>query len=831
MKKTIVIAALFASVVATRAHAFTEAVHAYLGLEAAKRFEQTPTGNRFVIPLATPRPGFAITDTNALLLTDDLGRSSLFAVSRAEFQRYYLAGAIGPDVFPDLIVGPAITHADWSASANHPKAWEWASEVAMAPQSTYSERAAAAWDLKRPYWGTTYRTKDELKFRFDQESRAFVSGYFAHFAHDAVANEMVNAFSGGAFSWENQLRGLFTGDRRTEARHKAINLYVEQKLSPWIANDMRTLVDLRAPIPVLREILIRGNTAARAPMAFHLGLFNKFADFYRTAFSCKAPTFDEKQCDNKKPPAVYQFLDCIDREDRVACVRDVLCYFVKNAFGHQEGRLRDAMDAWLLLSMAVASYKIESAAPIGAKPIAIVERFKQNISSYGFRDAILRSQHQKFTGDSFAQQLADALLLFVQQFVLPAAVPATVAYERNGDLTPTIDPELLRQVELSCKYMGYTNLVAVCEFAVDLIKSLVRQIAERLREEFRQFLWDLVRKAGGTPPESASRPLSSTESGSSSGTASTGPAGATAQPATVVFKVDTTVTPDVMLNRLYPCATGEPCAAGSFGFTKHPERPIAREIKRRLDRFVGIDRVKGLLATDWAACRGLTDWDDVYTKRPYVTGTARDKCLAAKISAAIKSNRLKADETPVLLSQWLKRALNLSIVFPLSHGDRTRLIRAAGTFATRDACAAKFARQMPLVNGVLASLHGTNARGYKLENRHFDELAAGNFALYDPACKPLYDLIIPEIPDSDGDGVNDIYDTCPDNRCATVSPNPWQSHVGGGCLGPSTPIQDPNARRLSPGGAAAGLGRGGAGLRVSSLPARTNLPPCLAPGD
>ena len=141
----------------------------------------------------------------------------------------FLAGALGPDVFPDVLVGQSIVHpgvtGGWQAA-------DWLNHLL-----------------------SNARTDDQL---------AFAWGYAMHFAGDSFAHSYVNNYAGGIFE---------IGADRTKAielRHFRLEKYIDQRLDYTI--DTATL---RVPAAWLAQQLIQYDYAA--------GGGPRVGDFYASA--------------------------------------------------------------------------------------------------------------------------------------------------------------------------------------------------------------------------------------------------------------------------------------------------------------------------------------------------------------------------------------------------------------------------------------------------------------------------------------------------------------------------------------------------------------------
>jgi hypothetical protein len=212
-----------------------------------------------------------------------------------------------------------------------------------------------------------------------------------------------------------------------------------------------------------------------------------------------------------------------------------------------------------------------------------------------------------------------------------------------------------------------------------------------------------------------------------------------------------------------------------------PELPVAREIKRRLERFVGQEPLKVVLRAKWDACRRLRRGDFLDN------GKKRGDCFSEAVFGAILDGTLNASHAPVHASPWLRRALIYTQLAMLSGPDALRGLAEKTAPGSGSTCGGALASRGHPFSGVMASLVGDRFRAprpaeQRYTNRFHDELAWGNFALYRNECRAVYQRLVPEVPDTDGDGVNDIYDTCPDTACRSGwQVDPTGDHVGSAC--------------------------------------------------
>lgn len=128
----------------------------------------------------------------------------------------FLAGVLGPDVYPDLVTGQITTHPgiedDWATA-------DWLVHL-------YGDTAPGA----------------EL---------AFAAGYMVHAASDVFAHTYVNAYAGGIFELK--------GEQAIEVRHFLLEKYIDSRLPRDAAKD----VVLEPPTAFVRDKLIHHPDAGR----------------------------------------------------------------------------------------------------------------------------------------------------------------------------------------------------------------------------------------------------------------------------------------------------------------------------------------------------------------------------------------------------------------------------------------------------------------------------------------------------------------------------------------------------------------------------------------
>ncbi len=144
-----------------------------------------------------------------------------------DYPDHFLAGAIGPDGFPDIIAGQTVVH---PGVENGWKTSDWLNHL--------YQKASSGKEL------------------------AFAAGYLVHAASDTFAHTYVNNYAGDEF--------VLADERRVEIRHFVLEKYIDTRLPQSEVN----VEDLKVPTKFLRDNLIYNKSAAvnsaRSGIALHI---------------------------------------------------------------------------------------------------------------------------------------------------------------------------------------------------------------------------------------------------------------------------------------------------------------------------------------------------------------------------------------------------------------------------------------------------------------------------------------------------------------------------------------------------------------------------------
>jgi hypothetical protein len=151
-----------------------------------------------------------------LRLSEDMARALFY------FPGLMRAGAVGPDLFPDLITGQTVVH-----PGEGPRSGRWAAYL-----DSEVRRIAGLYDGSPG--------------SFDESPvlRAFYAGWLAHMAGDLFGHSWVNDYAGGV--WPNISDGITNEEKNNILRHLIVEAYVSKKIPPGYLAGQRVTMDLPA---------------------------------------------------------------------------------------------------------------------------------------------------------------------------------------------------------------------------------------------------------------------------------------------------------------------------------------------------------------------------------------------------------------------------------------------------------------------------------------------------------------------------------------------------------------------------------------------------------
>jgi len=153
-----------------------------------------------------------------------------------QYPEYYRAGALGPDLMPDILIGQTIFHPGNTFSTSGDMIntfWHLANEL---PDYVPSEQQ----QLISNYISSTVQidvippedendpANDYLKMNNKKQAKAFMLGFMSHAAGDYFGHSYINKWAGG--SWPDLTNGISTNDKNIIQRHSAIESYIDTQI-------------------------------------------------------------------------------------------------------------------------------------------------------------------------------------------------------------------------------------------------------------------------------------------------------------------------------------------------------------------------------------------------------------------------------------------------------------------------------------------------------------------------------------------------------------------------------------------------------------------------
>jgi len=136
----------------------------------------------------------------------------------------FLAGVIGPDAFPDIVIGQSYLH---PGRENGRQSADWFEIILQSASS--------------------------------DEEISFAYGNLVHAASDIFAHSYVNNYSGGVFDI------LKPRDKEIEERHFLLEKYVDQRLDPALTDGLQLIVPAKFVVDTLIETNFFSDTIAMTP--------------------------------------------------------------------------------------------------------------------------------------------------------------------------------------------------------------------------------------------------------------------------------------------------------------------------------------------------------------------------------------------------------------------------------------------------------------------------------------------------------------------------------------------------------------------------------------
>jgi len=151
-----------------------------------------------------------------LRVSEDMARALFY------FPGLFRAGAVGPDLFPDLITGQTVIH-----PGEGPRSGRWAAYL-----ESEVRRIAGLYDASPG--------------SFDESPvlRAYYAGWLAHMAGDLFGHSWVNSYAGGV--WPTVSDGITNEEKNNILRHLIVEAYVSKRIPAAFLSGERVTMDIPA---------------------------------------------------------------------------------------------------------------------------------------------------------------------------------------------------------------------------------------------------------------------------------------------------------------------------------------------------------------------------------------------------------------------------------------------------------------------------------------------------------------------------------------------------------------------------------------------------------
>ncbi len=177
---------------------------------------------------------------------------------------FYRAGAIGPDLFSDIIIGQTIIHTGndmytsgelievfWDAAKNLPE-YSPSDVQRMIDVSISSTIPIDKYNPKNP----NDPANQYLRVDNKMQAKAFMLGYMAHAAGDYFGHSYVNHWAGG--TWPNVADGLTQAEKDIIRKHSVIEAYVDSMIPQEYKSDSKNAIKIPQRF-IFDNMLVTGN--------------------------------------------------------------------------------------------------------------------------------------------------------------------------------------------------------------------------------------------------------------------------------------------------------------------------------------------------------------------------------------------------------------------------------------------------------------------------------------------------------------------------------------------------------------------------------------------
>ena len=152
------------------------------------------------------------------------------------YPEYYRAGALGPDLMPDILIGQTIFHPGNTFNTSGDMIntfWHLANEL---PDYVPSEQQQIIMNSissfvqidVTPPKDESDPANDFLRMNNKKQAKAFMLGFMAHAAGDYFGHSYINKWAGS--SWPDVTNGMSTEEKNIIKRHSAVEAYIDSQI-------------------------------------------------------------------------------------------------------------------------------------------------------------------------------------------------------------------------------------------------------------------------------------------------------------------------------------------------------------------------------------------------------------------------------------------------------------------------------------------------------------------------------------------------------------------------------------------------------------------------
>lgn len=165
-----------------------------------------------------------------------------------QYPEYYRAGALGPDLLPDILIGQTIFHPGNTYQTPGDMIntfWHLANElpdyVPSQVQQSLSNYTSSTLQIDViPPEDENDPANEFLRMNNKKQAKAFILGFMAHAAGDYFGHSYINKWADGP--WPNVVDGIDAGEKNIIKRHSALEGYIDSKIPSKYKSNQYNLI-------------------------------------------------------------------------------------------------------------------------------------------------------------------------------------------------------------------------------------------------------------------------------------------------------------------------------------------------------------------------------------------------------------------------------------------------------------------------------------------------------------------------------------------------------------------------------------------------------------